>query len=393
MLTFLKCLAVKGLRRKARVSPAFSRMAMMDATRAHTIRVTGMRMHRRHVQLTMAAVCSLFAIEGAALAAAPSGEPVQVRLSVVRSAGAESCPSASAVASAVRGRLGRNPFAESAADQVEVTFAPTSDVTVLRADIRVRDENGASKGDRTLHGAGGAGCEALGAAVALAIALHIDPDAALAAPKSPPPPPPSPVPATAAPAAPPAPPAPAPAPGPPRGMTLVGGVGLLSEAVPGVSAVAQIGAGAEVVAGGRLWVRLTGMLAPEQRTADSRFAFGMTAGFVGACFDALRVGKIAEGPALSLAPCVHVGVGEIHSVVFSLLPTEPGTRVWVSGAAELLLRVSPFTPAVPLDIELGLGFLTPFVRPRFFVIGENSTIFQQPVLIPRGNLMLGVHFL
>lgn len=343
----------------------------------------------------MAAVCSLFAIEGDALAAAPSGESVQVRLSVVRSAGAESCPSASAVATAVRGRLGRNPFAEGAADQVEVTFAPASDATVLRADIRVRDENGASKGDRTLHGAGGAGCEALGAAVALAIALHIDPDAALTAPKPPPPapPPPSAVATTAAPAAPLAPPAPAPTPAPQRAMILVGGVGLLSEAVPGVSAVAQIGAGAEVVAGGRLWVRLTGLLVPEQRTADRRFAFGMTAGFLGACFDALRVGKPAEGPALSLAPCAHVGVGEIHSVVFSLLPTEPGTRVWVSGAAELLLRVSPFSPAVPLDIELGLGFLTPFVRPRFFVIGENSTVFQQPVVIPRGNLMVGVHFL
>ena len=133
------------------------------------------------------------------------------------------------------------------------------------------------------------------------------------------------------------------------------------------------------------------MVAPEQRTADGRFAFGLTAGFAGVCFDALRAGTPGRSAAISLATCVSVGIGEVHSVVFRLLPTEPGTRLWGSGAFDLLVRLAPWSG--PLDIELGLGVMTPFVRHRFYVIGETSTVFQQPALVPMGKLQVGVHFL
>lgn len=323
--------------------------------------------------------------------AAASPSAAKVRLSVAREAGAEACPSASALSDAVTARLGRNPFVESAEEQVEVTFhADASGTGSMRAEIRIRNADGRLAGERTLSAQAGSSCETLGAAAALAIALHIDPDAALSKPAqpkptaeplpspSPPPPPAQPVPTV---------------PAPPRSAgtqtIFEAGVGWWSEGLPGVSPVVLLGGGAEVVPS--FWLRLSGMMAPEQRSTDRRFAFGLTAGFLGACYDVVKVGspERGRGPFFSVAPCANLGFGELHAVVFTLVPTEPGTRLWVAGDVEALIR---FSPVAPLDFELGLGAVAPFVRHRFYVIGETSTVFQQPPLVPIGKLTVGVHF-
>jgi hypothetical protein len=142
------------------------------------------------------------------------------------------CPDAATLQRAVAERLGRDPFSSAAPRRISVRF--TGKPGAFKAEVKVLDETGAQKGQRTLQSSA-MDCSELAASVALAIALIIDPllvtkPEADAAPLEVPPPPPA-----ADEQPPPAPPPPpptaqleAPRPPPPteRTLTLLLGAGL-----------------------------------------------------------------------------------------------------------------------------------------------------------------------
>lgn len=92
-----------------------------------------------------------------------------VRLEYQAEAG---CPSREALARAIAGRLGYEPFADDAGDRLRAVIA--RDGARLRATIELL-EAGVTTGTRELEGAPDADCSALASAVALAMAIAIDP--------------------------------------------------------------------------------------------------------------------------------------------------------------------------------------------------------------------------
>jgi hypothetical protein len=339
----------------------------------------------RHIPLAAALgiACSLpgpiaFAAEGS------RAEPL--RLSLVREEAAGACPDVRAIAARVRSRLGRDPFSESAATAVEIVV--TEQAGAYTARIRIRADGGALLGERTITS--NESCDTLAAAVALAVALYVDPDAALR-PHNPSPASleiPSPRPNDAAPPGAPAPGGPAPAPlerpaiAPPvPGAVLTSGALAAQNILPGIALAARIGA--EVLLVARLHVLVTGALFPERKTADGRFGFGLAAGGLGACEDVLASRRF------ELAPCVTALVGEVHSVVYTLVPTFPGGRVWggVEGIVRARIRVLP-----RLFVELGAGIWIPALRYQFDVTGRSAPILQETWAAPVVDFGAGVAF-
>jgi hypothetical protein len=337
-------------------------------------------------------------VSGVAQAEAAPREPI--RLSVVRTDVADSCPDARVIADRVRERLGRDPFAESAASSAEVTIdrldaGPSRFV----ARVRIRDSAGALKGERDLES--DQSCDTLASAVALALAMFVDPQAAMrpivpsAAASAPlPTPPPSAAalpPLVLAPAVLPAVPEARPPPplnesssdepshGGSASLGAFGATGLL----PGLAWGPRVTA--DVAWGTRLHVLATGFLALEQRTPDQRFAFGLTGLGLGGCVDALMRRW------LQLALCPDIAVGEIHAIVYALTTLQalpPGGRPW--GTLEVRAR-GRFALYGPLFAELSVGAFLPLVRYEFSIVGQ-SPVFQQDPVIPTADLQLGLRF-
>ncbi|MDP9151147.1 MAG: hypothetical protein M3O36_14555, partial [Myxococcota bacterium] len=120
---------------------------------------------------------------------------------------------------------------------------------------------------------------------------------------------------------------------------------------------------------------------PEVRTPSRTFAFGLTAGWLGACAAAVR------GPHVGISFCGKLLVGAIHSVVFGPRPVAPGDRPWGGGAltAQLRLRVVD-----SLFVELGGDLILPFVRQHFDIAGQIDPVFQENPVCGDGFLSLGV---
>jgi hypothetical protein len=110
--------------------------------------------------------------------------PTTMRLEHTSDAAA--CPDAAALTRLVAERLGRDPFTGDAPKKLVVRFG--GQPGAFRADLKVIDETGAAKGQRTLQSAAG-DCRELAGSVALAMALIIDPLLVLRPPGSPPAPP------------------------------------------------------------------------------------------------------------------------------------------------------------------------------------------------------------
>jgi hypothetical protein len=134
------------------------------------------------------------------VAAAPVEGAAAMRLLYVRERGAEACPDEATLRSAVVGRLGYDPFVESAGAALFARIGRSE--TGLRGSIERVDEVGFSRGKRELV-TEGEGCEEMARAVALSMSIAIDPErAALAADASGAPPPAAAAPVESTPAAP-----------------------------------------------------------------------------------------------------------------------------------------------------------------------------------------------
>jgi hypothetical protein len=308
--------------------------------------------------------------------------PVQVprlRVSWVREEAARSCPDVRGVERAVRERLGRDPFADTAELAAEVLL--DHDETGFVARIQLRTSQGELQGERILRS--DQSCTTLADAVALALALYIDPDAALAPRASPQPP--------AAPAAshaerltsPRQAPAPAPAaPAGPRGPrgSLSGAAALAHGLLPGIAVGARLEGELALGAGFRLLA--SGVFFPEQSTGGGDFAFGLGAGGLGGCYE-VHVGRVA------LAPCAALVAGELHSVVRNLEPTRPGGHLWLAASLLARLRVGLVSSVFA---ELGAGAWLPFTPERFRVMGRSQTVFSQSAAAPALALGIGTTF-
>lgn len=329
----------------------------------------------------------------AAAAGARAAGPEPVRFSWVRGEGAEGCADQQRIAEQVSARLGKSPFSADAPRSIEAVVSRAEHG--YRAVIFVRGDGAGPVGTREI-GSEAVGCGSIEAASVLAIALAIDPDAALRPPEpTPRPAPPAPLPAPAAPL--PAPPLPAPfvmAPrpiAPPRtpvaprdrlgfsGLALrVGaGFGLLPQITPGVALAGHVSLGSRVdLTAEALWM-------PEARTDDARFAFGLTALSLGACFVPVRADSV------DLAACAALWGGALHAVVFDLEPASPGDYPWVAASAAPRLRVR-LGPHVHL--EAGAHLLFPITRPPFTVSGWKDPVFRQSPLAVLPFVGLGANF-
>jgi hypothetical protein len=340
--------------------------------------------------------------------AGPASATEPVRFAWVRGEGAEGCAAQQPIADAVTARLGEGAIASSAGRSIEAVVSRVE--RGFRVVLYVRAADGSLSGSREITSESER-CASIEAASVLAIALAIDPDAATRPPPAAAPPsalsvseetPPS---LSASPSSPPpAPPAPpAPAPAPPRraavpavprapaplalatdtsgaGVTLRAGpgFGLLPSPSPAFSLAGHVALTARVeITAEALWM-------PEARTADKRFAFGLTALSLGVCR------TLSRARVYDLGVCGAVWGGALHAVVFDLLPEAPGDYAWAAAsiAPHLRIRAAPH-----LHLDLGVQVIVPFVRRSFQVSGWKDPVFQEaPVtLLPFGGA--GIHFL
>ncbi len=323
-----------------------------------------------------------------ALAVALTGTPTaradvsplpQVRLVWVRGEGTDGCSDGAAMARRVSLRLGRSVFSDSALVRIEGVIEREG--AQWRAQLYMRGADGHLEGVRHLT-SDAPDCDALDAAATLAVALAIDPEAALRPPPSqaPSPPPPSPAPLAVA-----APVVPAPLPSPleahPRreevelSIEALASFGLLPKTSAGLSLSigVEVARFAEVTAGA--------LYLPEVHTADGDFAFGLTAGWAGACFVPVE----AHRARLSL--CGMGLLGAIHSVVLALAPDNPGDLPWAAGALSAQLRVRV---AGPVILDLGGDAIAPVTRNPFLVKNRPKAVFQETSIVGTAFAGLGV---
>lgn len=304
--------------------------------------------------------------------AAPAAT-ASAELGWVRLEGAESCPDARAMREAIAKRLGRDPFDREAGPLIEAVASRSEQGWQAR--ISARAAGGELVGSREL-GSRAERCESLAEAAALAIALVIDPEAVEGverARQTPAEPPPQAAPAPFV--------APAPAASPLAWVDLraIASGGLLPGFAPGITLAAEL----ELAR----WLALSAALAywPEQKTdaPGGAAAFGLSAGSLAACAEPVRL------EALGAALCAGALLGSIHTVVYELIPTGPGDRLW--GAFSAGARV--YAPrAELLRVSFALDALAPLTRHRFTVRGHEDSVFRQPTLALSAQLGIGLHF-
>jgi hypothetical protein len=322
--------------------------------------------------------------------ASADGSLATVRMVWVRGAGGESCPDGDELARRVTTRLGRLAFSSEARGTIE-GFVERDDQRWI-ARVFVRDEGGALQGSRTLT-ADSRDCAALSAAVELVIAIALDPDAPLGLVSSSDRPAPVVAPAAAATA----PSAPAPQgridrPEPRRTppapevraddahLALSVRTLLAAGLLPGPALGVALGA---EVAPARWPVHATAglMYFPERTAALPQVAFGLSAGWVGACVHPLN------GPRAEVALCGKAFVGAIHSSTSGAQALENGDRLWSAAAfaAQLRVRISG-----AIFAELGGEALAPFERRDFGVVGWRGSVFQEAPVCADAFAGLGV---
>lgn len=331
---------------------------------------------------------------GAALCAARSAAADQLtfRLSWVRGAGAEGCPNAEQLASAVEARLGRDAFSEPALRHIEGSVARADQA--WRVQLRVMAADSAVLGSRELE-ASGPDCSSIADAAALAIALTIDPNAlderhekSTLAPFEPPP-----AALLPAPASPP----------PPRGkpdhasfaerrpahVATTPAPSLAGEVVPralfAVGILPEAGGGAELGAelsvGQAFGLSMSMAYLAEARTPEGQFGLSVAAGALGLCFRAL------ERPRAVLKICGELMAGTMQVVVYDPIPTHPGEHPWLAP------RLGPrfaYRLGERLWLELSSLTVIPLVREGFSIAGVARPVFQTSRLSLLSSLGLRV---
>lgn len=294
-------------------------------------------------------------------------EPLrEVSLAWVRGAGAERCPSQRAILTAVRGRLGRDPFREYAQVTAEVHVSRVEGR--WRATLVLRDDEGAETLRRELTDAS-EGCGTIADAVVESVSLALD--AALPPPPpAPPPPPPPPI---------------APPPPPPRerARTTLSAellLGALPDLAPGVVWRLDVPVA-------RRWLRVWGSMAlhPERNTPapDDAWAFGMTRLAVGLC------ARWSPRAWIDASGCGGLAFGLVHAVTRRAEPIEPGNYPWAVATVEARAALRP---AGPLVIELSAGASFAFVRNEFIAVGRAAPVFSQSLVAGALSVGVGVDF-
>lgn len=363
-------------------------------------------MSARAARAVGAVLCAGATLAPAAARAACDAGAADV--SWVRLEGAEAeCPAAAQIRAEVSRRLRRELSATGKGLSIEAVVQGRPGA--WSAQIRAEGCDGGPPTIRRLTDSA-ATCEPIATAATLLIALAIDPDADLSepppAPAAEPPtaeppaaePPPRPAPpapaATPRPAEPPfpwpaaPPPRPPPAEAPPSASLSVtwrglAALGLLPAPGPGAALSAEWSLPPRwTLSTGALWL-------PELRADDPTFAFGVTAGWLGACVEAL------QGRAAALGVCGRFLAGSIYAVLYEdvdepqVVPTTPGARPWLSAAVGPRLA---FRVVGPLRLEAGVDLLVPVTRYSFRVHGDLPPAFEQPAVAGALFGGLGVTF-
>jgi hypothetical protein len=301
----------------------------------------------------------------------------------VRLPGAETCAAAEDIASGVRARLGRDPFATPAERHIEGWVERSYDRWL--AHLNVTGQGGGSLGGRQLESTEST-CATLVDAVTLAVVLMIDPEASLAPrpPKSAPEARPEPAPAPMQ-APPPAPIAVAPprvatvrelAPPPPvsepglamtaalRGLTVWG-------VLPRVSAGVEVGAHLELSR--RFGMAAAAGFLPTVRTDDRRFGFGLMAAALGPCV------RLVGETRTRLGLCVEAQLGSIQAVTydFDIDPLPPTDHFWFAVRAGTRLNQRLVGP---LGFELSAQALVPVIRHEFTLRRIDAPVYQAKAL-------------
>lgn len=335
------------------------------------------------------------ALLGALVLGAPGtglAEELTFRLSWVRGAGAEDCPNAEQLTSAVERRLGRDAFSEPALRHIEGSVARAE--RSWRVQLRVIGADNAVFGSRELE-ADGPDCSSIADAVSLAIALTIDPHAlddqhekmtvvpseqALPAPSPPARSQSAPAPKldTATFAAPSA---------VPNASSPT--ASLAGEVVPrglfALGILPQPGFGAELGAelGLGRWLGLSLGMAylSETRTSGGEFGLSVAAGSLGLCFRAL------ERPRAVLKLCGELMAGAVQVVVYDPIPTNPGQHLWLAPrlGPRFAYRMSDW-----LSLELSGFAVVPLVREEFSILSVEKPVFQTARLSLLSSLGLRV---
>jgi len=320
--------------------------------------------------------------EGPAWGQAQAGQ--RVRLAWVRAATASECFEQPALEAKIVARLGHPAFAPAAATSIEGYAERVG--AQWRATIVVRNADRVTRRELTSDAET---CAALEAAVTLSVALVIDPDAPLSDPVAPvgqpvspaAVPPPKLAPTKAANGLAPAEMRSAPSPTPAffSSLSLRGTVasGLLPSTAAGADLAFSLSPSD--------WLTPTAnaLFLPEKMASDHRFAFGLTALGLGACVESPR------RKWLRARICPGLWAGSLHSVVYALLPTQPGQRFWAAVSLAPALRLN----LVPQGfLELGGELVVPLVRETFTVLGFTDPVFQERALSVRGFAGIGLDF-
>jgi hypothetical protein len=317
-------------------------------------------------------------------------EPLTFRLSWVRGVGAEDCPNAEQLTSAVEARLGRDAFSEPASRHIEGSVVRAGEA--WRVQLRVIGTDNAVLGSRELE-ANGLDCSSIADAASLAVALTIDPQALAQRPERPsvvPPAPPPPEPSPAFPQ--PAPreldfssssepgrvPEPSSPPLSPAGEVVPRGlfaVGILPDAGPGMEL------GTELRVGRWVGFSLSMAYLSEERTTADEFGLSLAAGSLGLCF------RVLDRPGALLKVCGELMAGALQVVVYHPIPTRPGEHLWLAP------RLGPrfaYRLRGWLSLEASALAVVPLLRERFSITGVETPVFQTAPLSLLAGLGLRV---
>lgn len=300
-------------------------------------------------------------------------------LDVKRTAGAEACLDAPALAKAVEARLGRSVFGGTNPElRVSVALERLSD-GAWRAQLLLEDAKGVALGRRELVSAEPS-CSALDPSLALVVALLVD------APPTPPPPPPAEVaPSPPPPLPPPTPiriPPPPPAPEEPWqfGAAASGAVALgwLPSVAPGVS----LALSAEPPRVPELVLLAQGFLPRRTESADAQ----------GVELSLIRVGLLVcpallRGNGIRVAACAGQTVGRIRAEAFGFDENRRTTDLAYAVEVGGLLRVSLVGPLV---FRAFSGVEVPLNRDVYLGGPTRTVLFRSSPVAARGEMGLGV---
>lgn len=305
-------------------------------------------------------------------------EPVRhVSFAWVRGDGADGCPAQPALMAAVRARINRDPFSESATVTAEASVARVEER--WRARLTFRDAQGAVLLRRDLED-GSESCATIADAVALSVSLGLAPsveDEARAVDREVPPR----VMLNDAPArvAP-----PAPAAQRERAWSTLAVEGLYG-VLPGLAVGFVWRLDIPLTRRWGVWVSAS--FNPQVSLGDANeWTFGLKRASAGACF------RFMPRAWLELAPCAGVSVGAVNAVTYGLQPVDPGEYLWPAVVVVPRVTLRPWRRLV-FEATLTAAVVAPNAR-EFAALrgGVPETIYKQDDVAFAATLGLGVEF-